>query len=606
MASALFASQNESSWVHMGKKTPSSSSRLNTNPNPNSNPKKKQKQKQFHHVATNEGAAGRYNDDSPVVTQTASDDACSFNQTSTSRSGFNHGEYLTYSVSSYTKSELLKLRRRLVAELEQIREFRAQIDSGQFNINNHPRSRGKSKKLQGNKRSVASFVSNKDPKRQSGGLDSGNFGLDALINYQDMLKQCKQILTKLMKHKNGWIFNKPVDAAALGLLDYHQIVKQPMDLGTVKSILAKDLYPSPVEFAADVRLTFNNALLYNPKTDQVHSMAEQLLARFEELFRPIQEKIDCYNMPSREREFQAFRVNDEVQHSVNEELLGSSWDNNNQIIALPGLGMEKRSKPGVSPVPVPQMAKKSEKAPMHAHSSSSTPSYHSPLPMDQPMLEETPSPVRAPPPVREHKVVRGSTVKQPKPRAKDPNKRDMSMEEKHKLGLGLQSLPQEKMPQLVQIIRKRNEHLAQDGDEIELDIEVLDTETLWELDRFVTNWKKMVSKTKRQALMINNNLPAAPTSPIAEADKSEMGEANDLEDKPKRNEDEDVDIDDDMPATNFPPVEIEKDDGGGGGGHDHGNASSSSSSSSSGSSSSSDSDTGSSSGGGSDADDAQS
>lgn len=90
-----------------------------------------------------------------------------------------------------------------------------------------------------------------------------------------------------------------------------------------------------------------------------------------------------------------------------------------------------------------------------------------------------------------------------------------------KLGFGLQNLPQEKMPQLVQIIRKRDEHLAQDVNEIELDIEALDTETLWELDRFVTNSKKMVSKTKRQALMMNNN-PAAgvsiPSSPVTDAD----------------------------------------------------------------------------------------
>lgn len=82
------------------------------------------------------------------------------------------------------------------------------------------------------------------------------------------------------------------------------------------------------------------------------------------------------------------------------------------------------------------------------------------------------------------------------------------MEEKQKLGLGLQSMPQEKMPQLVQIIRKRNDHLAHEGDEIELDIEALDTETLWELDRFVTNWKKLVSKTKRQALLVNNTSAA--------------------------------------------------------------------------------------------------
>ncbi|KAL2488090.1 Uncharacterized protein Fot_41382 [Forsythia ovata] len=113
----------------------------------------------------------------------------------------------------------------LAVELEQIRGFRTQMDLGQFNINNHPRSRGKSKKLSGKKRPGASIMSNKDPNRLSGGLDNGNFGMDPFINYLDMLKECKQILTKLMKHKNGWIFNAPVDAAALGLFDHHQIVK---------------------------------------------------------------------------------------------------------------------------------------------------------------------------------------------------------------------------------------------------------------------------------------------------------------------------------------------------------------------------------------------
>ncbi|CAL5430987.1 unnamed protein product [Camellia sinensis] len=49
----------------------------------------------------------------------------------------------------------------------------------------------------------------------------------------------------------------------------------------------------------------------------------------------------------------------------------------------------------------------------------------------------------------------------PKPKAKDPNKRQMSMEEKHRLSVGLQSLPQEKMPQLVQIMKKRNSHWPQ-------------------------------------------------------------------------------------------------------------------------------------------------
>lgn len=32
----------------------------------------------------------------------------------------------------------------------------------------------------------------------------------------------------------AWPFYKPVDASSLGLHDYHDVIKKPMDLGTVK------------------------------------------------------------------------------------------------------------------------------------------------------------------------------------------------------------------------------------------------------------------------------------------------------------------------------------------------------------------------------------
>ena len=32
----------------------------------------------------------------------------------------------------------------------------------------------------------------------------------------------------------AWPFFKPVDATSLGLHDYHDIIKQPMDMGTIK------------------------------------------------------------------------------------------------------------------------------------------------------------------------------------------------------------------------------------------------------------------------------------------------------------------------------------------------------------------------------------
>jgi hypothetical protein len=86
-----------------------------------------------------------------------------------------------------------------------------------------------------------------------------------------------------------------------------------------------------------------------------------------------------------------------------------------------------------------------------------------------------------------------------KPKANDPHKRDMTFEEKQKLSTQLQSLPSDRLDAIVQIIKKRNSALSQNDGEIEVDIDSVDAETLWELDRFVTNYKKSLSKYKRRA-----------------------------------------------------------------------------------------------------------
>ena len=80
-------------------------------------------------------------------------------------------------------------------------------------------------------------------------------------------------------------FNSPVDVEGLRLHDYHAIIRRPMDLGTVKRNLAAGrYYPSHEAFAADVRLTFNNAARYNPPDHHVHRYAGSLLATFEGLY----------------------------------------------------------------------------------------------------------------------------------------------------------------------------------------------------------------------------------------------------------------------------------------------------------------------------------
>ncbi|KAF9670689.1 hypothetical protein SADUNF_Sadunf13G0094800 [Salix dunnii] len=275
-------------------------------------------------------------------------------------------------------------------------------------------------------------------KKQGSGESGYGFGTSTKI-----FKNCSALLDKLMKHKHGWVFNTPVDAKGLGLHDYFTIIKHPMDLGTVKSRLTKNWYKSPEEFAEDVRLTFHNAMKYNPKGQDVHVMAEQLLDIFETKWAVIKSDYDL------------------------EMRFGTSYE-----VGIPT--PTSRKAPPFVPPPL-DMRRILNRSESMTYPSIDTRSK---------LITTTPS-SRTPVPK--------------KPKAKDPHKRDMTYDEKQKLSTNLQSLPSEKLDNIVQIIKKRSSALSQHDDEIEVDIDSVDVETLWELDRFVTNFKKSLSKNKRKA-----------------------------------------------------------------------------------------------------------
>lgn len=106
-----------------------------------------------------------------------------------------------------------------------------------------------------------------------------------------LMKQCETVLSRLMSHQHGWVFNNPVDVVKLKIPDYFTVIKQPMDLGTIRSKLHSGEYSSPLQFAADVRLTFKNAMTYNPPGNDVHIMAQTLSKFFEVRWKPIEKKI---------------------------------------------------------------------------------------------------------------------------------------------------------------------------------------------------------------------------------------------------------------------------------------------------------------------------
>ena len=67
----------------------------------------------------------------------------------------------------------------------------------------------------------------------------------------NQLEFMKNVVFKAMwKHPNSWPFHVPVDSIALGIPDYHDVIKTPMDFGTIDKRL-KNLYYNDVSECID-------------------------------------------------------------------------------------------------------------------------------------------------------------------------------------------------------------------------------------------------------------------------------------------------------------------------------------------------------------------
>ncbi|CAN6969914.1 unnamed protein product [Brassica rapa subsp. trilocularis] len=136
----------------------------------------------------------------------------------------------------------------------------------------------------------------------SRGWNRGSSGKFESLPDTALMKQCDTLLKKLWSHPHSWVFQAPVDVVKLNLPDYLTIIKHPMDLGTVKKNLASSVYSTPHEFASDVRLTFANAMTYNPPGHDVHIMADILSKLFESRWKAIEKKLPAVTLePSVER-----------------------------------------------------------------------------------------------------------------------------------------------------------------------------------------------------------------------------------------------------------------------------------------------------------------
>ncbi|KAK9819648.1 hypothetical protein WJX72_000731 [[Myrmecia] bisecta] len=95
-----------------------------------------------------------------------------------------------------------------------------------------------------------------------------------------VMRQCQQVIKNVLTHKWAWPFATPVDTEKWK--DYLNVIKQPMDLGTIQQRILQGAYQHPDQFAADMQLVFANAARYNPAGSDVFVMARVVKERFEE------------------------------------------------------------------------------------------------------------------------------------------------------------------------------------------------------------------------------------------------------------------------------------------------------------------------------------
>jgi hypothetical protein len=101
---------------------------------------------------------------------------------------------------------------------------------------------------------------------------------------------CLKLVKTLATNKNGWPFSTPVDPIALGIPDYFQIIKTPMDLSTVEQKINNEQYNNIDELIRDVRQIWFNCRTYNGPEHDITKMGQALSDVFEKKIAEIKSK----------------------------------------------------------------------------------------------------------------------------------------------------------------------------------------------------------------------------------------------------------------------------------------------------------------------------
>ncbi|XP_024152915.1 bromodomain-containing protein 2a isoform X1 [Oryzias melastigma] len=338
------------------------------------------------------------------------------------------------------------------------------------------------------------------------------------------LRYCSGVLKELLSKKHAayaWPFYKPVDAVSLGLHDYHEIIKQPMDLSTIKRKMDSREYRDAQQFSADVRLMFSNCYKYNPPDHDVVAMARKLQDVFEFCFAKMPDEPPAppssTSSSSSSSSSSESELSSESEESESSPSSDSEEERANRLAELQEqLKAVHEQLTALSQGPIVKPKKKKEKKDRKKKKRVEKDRHR--------RIEEDLTPIRPP---KAPKTTKSSKTKsnrgmdcpvmpmkktQSKKNSKSKSKKSaimfnmpqhdplvghfdsdeeedtapMSYDEKRQLSLDINKLPGEKLGRVVYIIQSREPSLRDTNpEEIEIDFETLKPSTLRELERYV-------------------------------------------------------------------------------------------------------------------------
>jgi bromodomain-containing factor 1 len=283
------------------------------------------------------------------------------------------------------------------------------------------------------------------------------------------LRFCGQVLKELQSKKHeaySFPFLQPVDPVALNCPTYFKIIKQPMDLSTVYDKLQTNRYETAEEFFTDVKLIFKNCYKFNVEGSAVNVMGHKLEQVFDKLWadKPVQPPT-----PPPQADFSDFDDSD-----FDEDAAIAAAMNNPAIRYMEQQLAKMQADLDQMRRDVIREAKEKRRKPSSTKKG------------------------RRKSGVKDSSAKRKSSTGPGKRPRSNSNEKEIQVtyEMKQELTDKIGELPEKKLHRVVAIIQESLPNLNNGSDEIELDIDQLDTQTIIKLYNFVVRKDENSSSSK--------------------------------------------------------------------------------------------------------------